>query len=108
MESNAVVDECSVDHLANSDQLSKIKVREDCQNIESVAKDIKTKLSLKNNSEQTSTDTRQTNGIHQMNGTCDSPTLTATTQFESKNTDTSHANQEGKYHFFVETFMPPN
>lgn len=77
--------------------ISKVKVKQDSTDAETVAKDIKSRLSLAN---VELCDNRQTNGVHQMNGTCESPEKSSETtcdELKSNNVETSHTNQSGEY-----------
>ncbi|XP_058804640.1 N-alpha-acetyltransferase 30-like [Phymastichus coffea] len=73
--------------------ISKVKVKQDSSDADTIAKDIKTRLSLSN---VELCDNRQTNGVHQINGTCESPiqsSETSSDELESTNVQTSHTNQ---------------
>lgn len=90
----------SLDSETTTLNRSKVKVMQDISNSDTdmVAKDIKTRLSLLSGSEKS--DKIQTNGVHQVNGTCEelSPLSPEDKriELESKNVDTSHNNESGK------------
>ena len=86
----------NMESLNSEPIISKVKVKQDSPDTDMVAKDIKSRLSLLTTD---NCDKRQTNGVHQMNGTCDSPQKSpgsTCNEVESKNVETSHTNRSGK------------
>lgn len=85
------------------------KVKQDSPDTDTVAKDIKSRLSLQLQSTSTeAASSRQTNGLHQVNGICDSPprspeALSIDFQADNTTVETSHVNQSGKSCWAIRT-----
>ncbi|XP_014235939.1 N-alpha-acetyltransferase 30 [Trichogramma pretiosum] len=97
----SVVNSSNSEPIVDSDTINKVKDKENLSDVEIVTNDIKTRLYLlKNSTDQRPAETKQLNGLRQLNGRTESSSSESksfvdnTQNVQSKNTEANHVNEK--------------